>query len=214
MFIIDNVIGEAVSYFFKRVESSKDQHDEAIGMIKVAMRGLSASFGEVIEYYKKSSHRLQRFLAADDMPGFWQYLSQMLDDDRLRGYCNASGVCQELRVAQDKLFALPIAADSKPKRLIADFASQLEAYEMGLVNKVVPDGEAVRAAEELAHRIMQNAPIAVEMAKDALEIGKDLPLEHAVQYSQKNCVTCFSTEDMKEGTAAFLEKRKPQFKGR
>jgi enoyl-CoA hydratase len=98
--------------------------------------------------------------------------------------------------------------------LTGDAIGAREAYEMGLVNKVVPDGEAVKAAEEMAHRIMQNAPIAIEMAKDALEIGKDLPLEHAVQYSQKNCVTCFSTEDMKEGTAAFLEKRKPQFKGR
>jgi len=89
-----------------------------------------------------------------------------------------------------------------------------EAYRIGLVNKVVLDGEAVKAAEELARKIMANAPIAVEMAKDAIEIGKDLPLEHAVQYSQKNCVTCFSTEDMKEGMNAFLEKRKANFKGK
>ena len=82
------------------------------------------------------------------------------------------------------------------------------------MNKVVPDGQAIKAAEELARKIMANAPIAVEMAKDAIEIGKDLPLENAVQYSQKNCVTCFSTEDMKEGMIAFLEKRKANFKGK
>jgi enoyl-CoA hydratase len=89
-----------------------------------------------------------------------------------------------------------------------------DACDIGLVNKVAPDDKVVEAAEELARRIMNNAPIAVEMAKDALEIGKDLPLEHAVQYSQKNCVTCFSTEDMKEGMAAFLEKREANFKGK
>jgi enoyl-CoA hydratase len=89
-----------------------------------------------------------------------------------------------------------------------------EAYRIGLVNEVVPNGEAVNGAEEMARKIMANAPIAVEMAKDALEIGKDLPLEHAVQYSQKNCVTCFSTEDMKERMSAFLERRKADFKGK
>lgn len=133
MFILDDVIGEAVSYFFTRVKSSRDSHDDAIGQIKVAMRGLSASFGEIIELYKKSSHKLQRYLAANDTDGFWNYLSEMLDEDKLRNYCNESGVCQELRVAQDKLFALPIAAESKEKQLISDFANQLEAYEVGLI---------------------------------------------------------------------------------
>lgn len=89
-----------------------------------------------------------------------------------------------------------------------------EAHRIGLVNKVVPDGDAVQGAEELARRIMANAPLAVELTKDAVETGKDMPLENAVQYSQKNCVTCFSTEDMKEGTSAFLEKRPAQFKGK
>jgi len=98
--------------------------------------------------------------------------------------------------------------------LTGDIINAQDAYHMSLVNKVAPDNKVVEAAEEMAHRIMANAPIAVEMAKDALEIGKDLPLEHAVQYSQKNCVTCFSTEDMKEGMAAFLEKRKANFKGK
>lgn len=98
--------------------------------------------------------------------------------------------------------------------LTGEIINAQEAFHMGLVNKMAPDNKVVEAAEEMAHRIMANAPIAVEMAKNALEIGKDLPLEHAVQYSQKNCVTCFSTEDMKEGMAAFLEKREANFKGK
>jgi enoyl-CoA hydratase len=88
-----------------------------------------------------------------------------------------------------------------------------EAFNIGLVNKVVKDGQAVKASEELAIKINKNAPIAVEMIKDAMEIGKDLPMEHAVQHSQKNCVICFSTKDMQEGMTAFLEKRKAKFTG-
>ncbi len=97
--------------------------------------------------------------------------------------------------------------------LTGDIVKAEEAYRIGLANKIAPDGEVVKYAEELAARILVNAPIAVELAKDALEVGKDLPLDQAVQYSQKNCAICFSTEDMKEGTAAFIEKRKAQFKG-
>jgi enoyl-CoA hydratase len=89
-----------------------------------------------------------------------------------------------------------------------------EAYRIGLVNQVVPDDQIMAAAEALARKILENAPIAVALAKDAIEVGKNLPLDGAIQYAQKNCITCFATEDMKEGTAAFLEKRKPQFKGR
>ena len=89
-----------------------------------------------------------------------------------------------------------------------------EAYRIGLVNQVVPDDQIMAAAEALARKILENAPIAVALAKDAIEVGKNLPLDGAIQYAQKNCITCFASEDMKEGTAAFLEKRKPQFKGR
>jgi len=88
------------------------------------------------------------------------------------------------------------------------------AYRIGLVNKVVPHDELMKVSEEIANKIIMNAPIAVSLAKDAIEVGKDLPLDAAIQYAQKNCVTCFTTEDMKEGTKAFIEKRPPKFKGR
>ncbi len=98
--------------------------------------------------------------------------------------------------------------------LTGDIIEAEEALNIGLVNQVVSNEEVMKATEKLAGRILANAPVAVEMAKDSIERGLDLPLEQAVQYSQKNCVLCFSTEDMKEGTSAFLEKRKPDFKGR
>ena len=98
--------------------------------------------------------------------------------------------------------------------LTGDPIAAEEAFRIGLVNRVVPNGEAVKAAEEMALRIIANGPIAVEMCKDAVEIGMDMPMENAVQYSQKNCITCFSTEDMLEGTTAFIEKRKAEFRGK
>lgn len=88
------------------------------------------------------------------------------------------------------------------------------AYRIGLVNEIVPHEELIKAAEELARKIIANSPIAVSMAKDAIEVGEELPLDAAIQYAQKNCITCFTTEDMKEGTRAFIEKRPPRFRGR
>jgi len=98
--------------------------------------------------------------------------------------------------------------------LTGEMIDAKEAYRIGLVNRVVPTEQLMATAEEIGRKILRNAPIAVALAKDAIEVGKNLPLDGAIQYAQKNCITCFSTEDMKEGTAAFLEKRKPQFKGR
>ena len=98
--------------------------------------------------------------------------------------------------------------------LTGDPVDAAEALRIGLVNKVVPKGETVKAAEEMARRIIVNGPFAVEMCKDAVEIGMECPLEQAVQYSQKNCIACFGTEDMQEGTTAFIEKRKANFTGK
>lgn len=98
--------------------------------------------------------------------------------------------------------------------LTGEMIDAQEAYRIGLVNKVVPLEELIKDSEEIARKIMANAPIAISLAKDAIEVGKDLPLDAAIQYAQKNCVTLFATEDMKEGTRAFIEKRPPQFRGK
>lgn len=109
-----------------------------------------------------------------------------------------------------RLIGMPHAAEMI---LTGDIIDADRALQLGIVNRIVQDSEVIHTAEEMAKRIMANAPIAVELAKNAIDVGRDLPLGQAIQYAQKNCVVCFSTADMQEGMSAFLEKRKPDFKG-
>jgi hypothetical protein len=136
MFIVDDLIGEAVGYLFTRVEKNRDAHDDSIDSIRQAMRGLSASFGDIIYLYKKCSHKLKRFVAKSDEDGFWNYFSEVLDEGSLRTFCNESGVCKDLRIAQDKLLSLPFGSDSKSKAMIENFAYQLEAYEIAFISAI------------------------------------------------------------------------------
>lgn len=133
MFIVDDLLKECISYLFKRVEKSRDAHDTAIESIRVAMRGLSASFGEIIELLKLAEHKMKRKVVAKDKNGFWSVLRSIVDDKNLRKYCNESGVCQNLRIAQDKLYNLTIAESSSMKNKMDAFASQLEAYEIHFI---------------------------------------------------------------------------------
>ena len=89
-----------------------------------------------------------------------------------------------------------------------------EAYRIGLVNKVVPLPELMPAAEEMANRLCQLPPLAVRAAKEAMLRGLDLTLEEGLRLETKIEDFVMSTEDADEGPKAFLEKRKPVFKGR
>lgn len=89
-----------------------------------------------------------------------------------------------------------------------------EAREIGLVNRVVPQGEALNAARELAAEISANAPIAVRHAKAAANRALDVDLMSGLEYETDQFALLFSTEDAGEGMGAFVEKRKAEFKGR
>ena len=89
-----------------------------------------------------------------------------------------------------------------------------EAHRLGLVNRVVPPGQALSAAFELAQAIAKNGPVACRCALEAIRRGVEMPLEEGLAYEATLFGLCASTEDMKEGMAAFLEKRAPKFAGR
>ncbi len=89
-----------------------------------------------------------------------------------------------------------------------------EALRIGLVDKVVPIGEALNEAKAMAKRIMTRGPLAVQAAKRAVYEGMKVSLEEGIAFE----ADCFSelcnTEDQKEGANAFLGKRKPNFQGK
>jgi enoyl-CoA hydratase len=89
-----------------------------------------------------------------------------------------------------------------------------EAYARGLVNRVVPAELCVEEAQKLAHLIAAQPPVAVRLAKDAVLKAQDLSIEEGLDYERRLFYLLFSTEDQKEGMAAFVEKRKPEWKGR
>jgi enoyl-CoA hydratase/carnithine racemase len=96
----------------------------------------------------------------------------------------------------------------------AEMISADEAMRIGLVNHVYEPVELMPAAEALAKKIAANAPLAVQYAMEAIEHGMEMPQEEGLFLEATLFGLCCATEDMKEGTRAFLEKRAAQFKGK
>ena len=89
-----------------------------------------------------------------------------------------------------------------------------EALRIGLVNRVVDPAELIPTAEAIAKKIAANAPIAVKYAMEAVERGMEMPQEEGLFLEATLFGLCCATEDMREGTRAFLEKRPAKFEGR
>jgi enoyl-CoA hydratase/carnithine racemase len=89
-----------------------------------------------------------------------------------------------------------------------------EALRLGLVSAVVPLDQLLEQAEAIASRIAERGPLAVRYAKEAIYRGIEMPLGQALRYETDLTIILQTTEDRAEGVKAFLEKRKPEFKGR
>jgi enoyl-CoA hydratase len=88
------------------------------------------------------------------------------------------------------------------------------AYEVGLINQVVPDGTALATARAIAARIAANGPVAVRALVTTLHETESLPEDAAYEIEQRHGMAVMASEDAREGPRAFLEKRDPVFKGR
>jgi enoyl-CoA hydratase len=98
--------------------------------------------------------------------------------------------------------------------LTGEIISAEEALRVGLVNHVYEPAQLLPEAEALAKKIIANAPLAVKYTMEVIERGYDMPLAEGQYLESTLFGLCAATEDMKEGTRAFLEKRPAQFHGR
>ena len=98
--------------------------------------------------------------------------------------------------------------------LCADLIDADRAYEMGLLNAVVPREELLDAAYAYARRITANAPLAVQATKQSVWEGLGMSLKDAYRNESAISSAIFQTEDAKEGPKAFAEKRTPNWQGK
>lgn len=97
--------------------------------------------------------------------------------------------------------------------LTGDMIDAEEALRIGLVNKVVEPAELMPTCINIAKKIMANSPVAIKLSLHAISMGADMSLEEGLALEANLFSLCFASEDAKEGTKAFLEKRQPSFKG-
>lgn len=180
-----------------------------------------------IEYGEKYAQGLYNYVADLHMPTV-----AAIDGYALGGGTEIALACDIRLATEDAKFGLPeitvglIPAGGGTQRLVqtvgAGMASELvltgriitaeEAERIGLVNHVYPDGEFDEAVRSMAEELASKAPVAQRLAKTAIQ--RSLDIDAGLTYERLAGAFLFGTDDQKEGADAFLEDRKPEFRGR
>jgi enoyl-CoA hydratase len=176
-------------------------------------------------------HGRSLFTAVDTFP---KPVIAMINGFCLGGGCELALAC-DLRVAGDNAkFGQPeinlgiipggggtqrltrLIGEGKAMEMIltGDMIDAQTAYNLGLVNMVVPAPDLEAKTMELAARIATKSPVALRLAKEAVKTASRANLDEGLRREVDLFAICFSSEDKDEGVRAFLEKRKPEFKGR
>jgi enoyl-CoA hydratase/3-hydroxyacyl-CoA dehydrogenase len=222
----------------KTIHQIKD--DEEVGIVIVTGEGNSFVAGaDIKEMVEKSPLAARQFTRYGQ-----QVFKQLDELDKpviaavngfaLGGGCELALAC-DMIIASDKAkIGLPevslgihpgfggtqrlprLIGTAKAKELIftGDMISAQEAERIGLVNKVVESDKLIEEAKDLGKRILNRGPVAVRLAKSAINRGTEMNLDDGLAYEIETVSLTFTTDDKAEGMNAFIEKRKPDFKGK
>lgn len=122
------------------------------------------------------------------------------------GVIPGAGGTQRMARAVGKAVAMEMVLNGR-------FLSATEAQQFGLVNRVVPVEMVLEEAVKLANDIAARAPVAVRLAKEAVNAAYEMPLQAGLAHERRLFYLLFGTDDQKEGMDAFVNKRKPEWKG-
>jgi len=139
-------------------------------------------------------------IVADETASFGQPEVQV-------GIMPGGGATQRLMRAVGKFRAMPMLLTGLP-------VDARQALAMGLASEVVPEGQALARACELAAQIARRPPVAIRLIKEVALAGADAPLATGLMLERRAFESLFDTADQKEGMHAFLERRKPTFQGK
>lgn len=182
-----------------------------------------------IDMIARGTHQLWRTIAACPKP-----VIAAVNGFALGGGCELAMTCDIIIAGESAKFGQPevkigiipgggatqrltrAAGKYKAMRYIltGDLFGAREALDMGLASEVVPDAEVEKRAVEMAQQIAALSPLAIQQAKEAILRGMDAALETGLALETKAIQILFSSQDQKEGMAAFIEKRKPRFQGK
>jgi len=123
------------------------------------------------------------------------------------GIMPGAGGTQRLPRAVGKALAMEMV-------LTGNFINAERALKAGLINKIVPVEVYLEEAVKLAKDIAALSPVSVQLAKESVNKSYEQNLQESLYFERKNFYMCFASDDQKEGMAAFVEKRKPEFKGK
>ncbi len=216
------------------------ENDDGIGAVVITGAGDKAFIAgaDISEFEGRSpfdQREAMRFPRVFDvMANFPKPVIAMINGFCLGGGCELSMSC-DMRIASDKarigqpeinLGLIPggggtqrlprLVGMGQAMRIIltGEMIGAEEAHRIGLVDEVVPHEELREKTLELAAKIASKSPLTVRVAKEAMRASERMSIEEGILYERDLFCLCFSTEDKKEGVAAFLGKRAAEWKGR